>query len=38
MMLVWLASPFVRHVSWRGHKVRVSAGTRLYAEALPKTT
>jgi len=30
---VWAAAPFVRHVSWRGTRLRISAGTRLYAEA-----
>jgi ceramide glucosyltransferase len=28
---VWAVAPFVRSVSWRGHRLRVSAGTRLYA-------
>ena len=28
----WITAFFRRHVSWRGHRVRVSAGTRLYAE------
>jgi len=32
MGLAHLATPFCRHVSWRGRRVRVSAGTRLYAE------
>lgn len=32
MIAVWLAAPFVRHVSWRGHRLRLSAGTRLYLE------
>lgn len=27
----WLVTPFHRHVRWRGRRVRVSAGTRLYA-------
>jgi ceramide glucosyltransferase len=27
----WFVTPFHRHVSWRGRRVRVSAGTRLYA-------
>lgn len=30
---VWAVAPFHRHVSWRGRRFRVSAGTRLYAEA-----
>jgi ceramide glucosyltransferase len=29
---VWATAPFVRHVSWRGRRVRLSAGTRLYAQ------
>jgi ceramide glucosyltransferase len=28
--------PFMRHVRWRGKRVRVSAGTRLYAEHTPE--
>jgi ceramide glucosyltransferase len=32
MLGVWAAAPFVRHVSWRGHRLRLSAGTRLYVE------
>ncbi|MFH1130995.1 MAG: glycosyltransferase, partial [Pseudomonadota bacterium] len=33
IMGVWIVAPFVRHVAWRGRKYRVSAGTRLYADA-----
>jgi ceramide glucosyltransferase len=32
---VWMATFPKRHVSWRGNRVRVSAGTRLYMETLP---
>jgi ceramide glucosyltransferase len=32
MIAVWAAAPFVHHVSWRGHRLRLSAGTRLYVE------
>jgi ceramide glucosyltransferase len=32
MIAVWAAAPFVRHVCWRGHRLRLSAGTRLYLE------
>ena len=32
MLSVWATAPFMRHVSWRGHRLRVSAGTRLYVE------
>lgn len=33
MLIVWVWAPFRRHVCWRGNRLRVSAGTRLYAEA-----
>ncbi len=29
---VWFAGLFKRHASWRGHRVRVGAGTMLYME------
>ncbi|MCA9524255.1 MAG: glycosyltransferase, partial [Myxococcales bacterium] len=32
MIGVWLAAPFRRHVRWRGTRLYLSAGTRLYAE------
>lgn len=39
MLGVWFVAPFVRHVSWRGHRLRLSAGTRLYVERpLPDST
>jgi ceramide glucosyltransferase len=28
----WLAAPWKRHVTWRGHRLRVSAGSRLFVE------
>jgi len=31
-LAVWAAAPLRRHVSWRGHRVRVGAGTMLFAE------
>lgn len=31
MLLVWIRAPFKRHVSWRGNRVRLGAGTLLYA-------
>ncbi|MBI5526592.1 MAG: glycosyltransferase [Deltaproteobacteria bacterium] len=31
MLFVWAAAPFCRHVAWRGHRLRISAGTLLYA-------
>ena len=31
MIGVWLGAPFVRTVGWRGHRLRISAGTRIYA-------
>jgi hypothetical protein len=27
----WVVAPFCRHVAWRGHRVRVGAGTLLFA-------
>jgi hypothetical protein len=33
LIFVWAAAPFMRHVSWRSNRVRVSAGTRLYTES-----
>lgn len=30
-LAVWFATPLKRHVSWRGNRVRVGAGTLLYA-------
>lgn len=32
VLAVWAAAPLKRHVSWRGHRVRVGAGTFLYVE------
>ena len=32
---VWMATFPKRHITWRGNRVRVSAGTRLYMETLP---
>jgi ceramide glucosyltransferase len=29
---IWVATPFKRHASWRGHRVRVGAGTMLFSE------
>lgn len=31
MLLVWLATPLSRHISWRGHRVRLGAGTLIFA-------
>lgn len=31
MLGVWLRAPLKRHVIWRGHKVRLGAGTLVYA-------
>lgn len=31
LLWVWLLAPWSRHVSWRGHRVRLSAGTLAYA-------
>jgi ceramide glucosyltransferase len=30
-LAVWTAAPTKRHVSWRGHRVRVGAGTMLFS-------
>lgn len=32
LLASWAAAPFRRHVQWRGQRLRVGAGTRLYAE------
>ena len=37
LVLIWLATFPKRHVTWRGNRVRVSAGTRLYMETLPES-
>jgi ceramide glucosyltransferase len=31
MLAVWLRAPFKRHLTWRGHRVRLGAGTLAYA-------
>jgi hypothetical protein len=31
-MAIWFATPFKRHASWRGHRVRVGAGTMVFSE------
>ena len=33
MLGVWLVTPLARHVSWRGKRVRLGAGTLLFASA-----
>jgi ceramide glucosyltransferase len=33
MLLVWARAPFKRHVVWRGHKVRLGAGTLVFVPA-----
>ena len=35
VVAVWMATFPKRRISWRGNRVRVSAGTRLYMETLP---
>ena len=30
MLLVWLRAPFKRHITWRGNRVRLTAGTLLF--------
>jgi len=32
MIGAWAAAPFLSKINWRGHKLRVSAGTRVYAD------
>lgn len=32
LLLIWVTAPFRRHVGWRGNRLRLSAGTWLYAE------
>jgi ceramide glucosyltransferase len=31
MLVVWLRAPFKRHLTWRGNRVRLGAGTLAYA-------
>ena len=31
MLMVWLRAPLKRHLSWRGHRVRLGAGTLAYS-------
>jgi ceramide glucosyltransferase len=33
MIVVWARAPLKRHVTWRGHKVRLGAGTLVFAPA-----
>jgi len=33
MLIVWACAPLKRHVSWRGTRLRLGAGTLLYREA-----
>lgn len=33
MLLVWMRAPLKRHVVWRGHKVRLGAGTLVFVPA-----
>jgi ceramide glucosyltransferase len=35
VVAAWAAAPCKRHVSWRGRRLRVSAGSRLFAEERP---
>lgn len=30
VLAVWITTPFKRHISWRGHRVRLGAGTLLF--------
>jgi hypothetical protein len=31
IVLVWLYAPLERHVTWRGNRIRIGAGTLLFA-------
>jgi ceramide glucosyltransferase len=33
MLVVWARAPLKRHVTWRGHRVRLGAGTLVFAPA-----
>ncbi len=33
MLTAWLRAPFSRHVNWRGKRLRVDTGTRLFPES-----
>lgn len=35
MLAVWACAPFCRHITWRGHRVRVSTGTLVFVAASP---
>ncbi len=35
MLAVWACAPLKRHVTWRGHKARLGAGTLLFAGKAP---
>jgi ceramide glucosyltransferase len=32
LLLVWIVAPYKRHISWRGHRVRLGAGTLLFEQ------
>jgi ceramide glucosyltransferase len=32
MLLLWIIAPLKRHISWRGHRVRLAMGTLLFEE------
>ncbi len=34
MLGIWLVTPFVKHVSWRGRRVRLGTGTRAFVAEL----
>ncbi|HVU04159.1 MAG TPA: glycosyltransferase [Polyangiaceae bacterium] len=38
VLAVWAAAPFKRHVSWRGHRVRLSAGSVAYVAEPARAT
>ncbi|MDH5491932.1 MAG: glycosyltransferase [Myxococcales bacterium] len=38
VLAAFASAPFRRHVTWRGKRVRISAGSRLYAEGEPEAS
>lgn len=36
MLGVWMATPFVKVITWRGHRVRLGAGTMVFATGAPE--
>ena len=36
MLAAWALAPFKRHVTWRGHRVRLGAGTLLFEQGVAR--